>query len=80
MRPDARLCIEGRDLLDVGLFELEIEDAAVFQDTLPVDGLGNGDDSELEIPAQQDLRRGSFVLRRDPRDDRIVQAASPCER
>ena len=55
------------------LIERELEYIEVNSDTLRSNGLRDSNQSELEVPANDDLGRRLAVLFRDPNNGRILQ-------
>src|SRR5687768_16692006 len=62
------------------LVELEVEDLEVFADTRGRDGFGDDDETLLQMPADDHLRRRLAVLLCDLRNGRIVERGAAAER
>ena len=68
---------EGRDVL---LVKLEIEDVEVLLDARRRDGLRNGYQPIVNVPAGDDLRRCAAMLCRNLANDRVFQERALTER
>ncbi len=60
--------------------ELKVEDVVVFTDPPRRAGLGEGDMAQLQVPAEDDLRRGAVVFGGEGQEDRILEDLAAAQR
>ena len=60
--------------------ELKAEDVQVLPDPGVGAGLGDGDIAQLQVPAQDDLRRRPVVFGREGQDHRVLQDLAAAQR
>src|SRR4051794_3089678 len=73
VRPDPAGPVQRRQDSHLAIVQSEVEDGQVLADALRTHRLGDHDDTALQVPAQDDLRRCPGVRRRDGLDLRPVQ-------
>src|SRR5215218_3939969 len=76
VRAAADALVERVDRGDLLGGQREVEDVEVLGDAVRLDRLGDRAEAVLDVPAQDDLRRGLAVLGRQIGDDRVGQRAA----
>jgi len=64
--------VEPADCAHLLLIQLEVKDVDVLRDSAGIRRPWNCHQTELDVPAEYDLRRGLAMLDRDPGDHRVV--------